>query len=212
MKCMTAVQPRVPRGMARVPFKHVHAEITAHARSGSEGQTQHSQDTADAAQCTHRITPCATHPHTNNAHTNQDTPDSIWNRKHVRSSTVAQCWNCVQRIDCVTCHTHPLTHKLPGLAPLLLPRLGAPAVAITASNMKQPNKQAHARHSCVMTPHDATTLHYTHSLTHRRWRQLRLGGDISCEMRKCGSLRVNGERLGRRARTTKRSNFSRHGV
>ena len=155
MKCMTAVQPRVPRGMARVPFKHVHAEITAHARSGSEGQTQHSQDTADAAQCTHRITPCATmcatHPHTNNAHTNQDTPDSIWNRtsrsRTPRMFDVAQCWNCVQRIDCVTCHTHPLTHKLPGLAPLLLPRLGAPAVAITASNMKQPSsRHTHATH------------------------------------------------------------------
>ena len=32
----------------------------------------------------HTLCP-ATHPHTNNAHTNQDTPDSIWNRKHVRS-------------------------------------------------------------------------------------------------------------------------------
>ena len=140
--------------------------------------------------------PCHTPTHQQCAHpTNHKTPRGAGDNCPgiqfgiaKRMFDVAQCWNCVQRIDCVTCHTHPLTHKLPGLAPLLLPRLGAPAVAITASNMKQPNKQAHARHSCVMTPHDATTLHYTHSLTHRRWRQLRLGGDISCEMRKCGSL------------------------
>ena len=76
---------------------------------GSEGLTQHSQDTADAAQCTHRI-------NTNNA-------------------------------SLATQHT-PLTHTLP----LLLPRLWAPAVAITASNMKQPNKQAHTPLMC----HDAT--------------------------------------------------------
>ena len=33
----------------------------------------------------HTLCHTPTHQVTNNAHTNQDTPDSIWNRKHVRS-------------------------------------------------------------------------------------------------------------------------------
>lgn len=58
-----------------------------------------------------------------------------------------------QHQQCVTCHAaHPFDTHTARLAPLLLPRLGAPAVAITASNMKQPNKQAHTPLMC----HDAT--------------------------------------------------------